>query len=284
MGSFQMQRSYKDLGFLSAAALLHGAAFGGIWWNAVEGESARAAPLSGETLVDIAPGDNSDTATAQRLSEQSTQTPKAADILEPFEESPAQAEAIDAERRAPSPSARPSAPSRSAGASRTSADRQTGMARSSVEDSSGRSGAAARFGAVGERGAQDLAAAFTRAFPQTASTDPSWSHAAFGSTGTATVHLTLDSEGHIRSHSAIGGNSELQSGIARTLLLLRARAFTARAATTTLRITAKVTPDQVHDGLHGDVFAIGGSMTGAVGNAFFALAIGRRIDVKVVTF
>jgi hypothetical protein len=46
-------------------------------------------------------------------------------------------------------------------------------------------------------------------------------------------------------------------------------------------VVATVTPDSVHDGLHGDVFAIGGSFAGGEGSAFFALAIGRRIDVRV---
>jgi hypothetical protein len=52
---------------------------------------------------------------------------------------------------------------------------------------------------------------------------------------------------------------------------------------TRLRIIAKVAPDEVHDGLHGEVFAIGGSFGTAQGSAFFALAIGRRIDVQVQT-
>jgi hypothetical protein len=43
--------------------------------------------------------------------------------------------------------------------------------------------------------------------------------------------------------------------------------------------------DDVHDGLHGDVFALsGGSFSGEVGTAFFALPAaggGRRIDVEL---
>ncbi|MEO6419365.1 MAG: hypothetical protein ABIP39_08175, partial [Polyangiaceae bacterium] len=57
--------------------------------------------------------------------------------------------------------------------------------------------------------------------------------------------------------------------------------FTARAAVTVLHVGATVSPDVVHDGLHGDVFAIGGSFEGRQGNAFFALAAGRRIDLVV---
>jgi hypothetical protein len=44
--------------------------------------------------------------------------------------------------------------------------------------------------------------------------------------------------------------------------------------------------DVVHDGLHGDVFALsGGSFSGDVGTAFFALpgtaGAGRRVDVEL---
>ena len=46
-------------------------------------------------------------------------------------------------------------------------------------------------------------------------------------------------------------------------------------------MSGAISTDAVHDGLHGDVFAIGGSFAGAEGSAFFALAIGRRIDVRV---
>ena len=60
-----------------------------------------------------------------------------------------------------------------------------------------------------------------------------------------------------------------------------ARSFTATRATTRLHVVATVSQDQVHDGLHGDVFAIGGSFAGTEGSGFFALAIGRRIDVRV---
>jgi hypothetical protein len=42
-----------------------------------------------------------------------------------------------------------------------------------------------------------------------------------------------------------------------------------------------VSPDEMHDGLHGEVFAIGGSFDATQGSAFFALAIGRRIDLQV---
>jgi hypothetical protein len=89
------------------------------------------------------------------------------------------------------------------------------------------------------------------------------------------------------SHATGGTPSPaLRRGIERALLLLGARAFTARGATTRLRVSASVTSDVVHDGLHGDVFALsGGSFSGDVGTAFFTLpgagGPGRRIDVEL---
>jgi hypothetical protein len=71
------------------------------------------------------------------------------------------------------------------------------------------------------------------------------------------------------------------SAIRRTLALIKGRTFVAKGKITKLSLAAKVSADAVHDGLHGDVFAIGGSFAGGEGNAFFALAIGRRIDVRV---
>src|SRR4029079_13852649 len=50
-------------------------------------------------------------------------------------------------------------------------------------ESEGSDGEPVRFGAVGERGAVDLATAFTRGFPQAASADPIWARAPFGPTG-----------------------------------------------------------------------------------------------------
>jgi hypothetical protein len=147
----------------------------------------------------------------------------------------------------------------------------------------------ALFGAVGVRYATDLATTFTHAFPQAASADAIWTTAAFGSAGTADVTLVLDDTGHLVSHS-IGGTPSpaLRRGIERSLLLLGPRAFTARGAATRLRITARVTSDVVHDGLHGDVFALsgsGGGFSGDLGTAFFALpgagGPGRRVDVEL---
>ena len=144
----------------------------------------------------------------------------------------------------------------------------------------------ALFGAVGVRFATDLATTFTRAFPQAASADAVWATVPFGSAGTADLTLTLDDAGHLTSNTVTGTPSPaLRRGIERTLALLGPRAFTSRGMTTKLRVVARVGRDDVHDGLHGEVFALsGGSFSGEVGTAFFALPAaggGRRIDVEL---
>ncbi len=145
--------------------------------------------------------------------------------------------------------------------------------------------APAVFGAVGVRYATDLATTFTRGFPQAASADAIWGGAPFGPAGTATVSLVIDDGGHLTSSSVSGSPSPaLRKGIDRTLVLLGGRTFTARGAVTKLRVSARVSPNDVHDGLHGDVFALsGGSFAGDTGTAFFALpgASARRVDVEL---
>jgi hypothetical protein len=138
---------------------------------------------------------------------------------------------------------------------------------------------------VGVRYATDLATTFTRGFPQAASADSIWGGAPFGPAGTATVSLVIDDGGHLTSSSVTGSPSPaLRRGIDRTLVLLGGRTFTARGAVTKLRVTARVSPNDVHDGLHGDVFALsGGSFAGETGTAFFALpgVSARRVDVEL---
>jgi hypothetical protein len=142
------------------------------------------------------------------------------------------------------------------------------------------------YGAVGVRYATDLATTFTRSFPQAACTDPAWVQAPFGAAGSATVSLAIDETGRLTSTAVDGSPSAaLRRGIERTLAMLRPRELTAVGPVTRLRITARVGRDDVHDGLHGEVFALsGGSFSGDVGTAFFALPAaggGRRIDVEL---
>jgi hypothetical protein len=158
---------------------------------------------------------------------------------------------------------------------------------SSTPEGSAPAAPPALFGAVGVRYATDLPTTFTRMFPNAASGDPAWNDAPLGSAGAAEVTLVLDDAGQLVSDSVAGSPPRaLRAGIDRTLAALRGRTFTAHAAVTRLRITARVQRDEVHDGLHGDRFALGsgGSFASDVGSAFFALpgpGAGRRIDVEL---
>ena len=106
--------------------------------------------------------------------------------------------------------------------------------------------------------------------------------APFGPAGDATVVLEIDESGVLLSTRIEGAPSDaLRAGITRTIALIRARAFTASRPVTRLHVTGRVSADEVHDGLHGEVFAVGGSFDGSEGSAFFALAIGRRVDLSV---
>ena len=181
--------------------------------------------------------------------------------------------------------ARPTPPARGRPAQRPSNAGRPSGGRSEpgpADGALGSTGPPALYGAVGERSAADLATAFTRGFPQAASADPVWRAAPLGSAGQAEVVLTLDESGHIADTQVLGSPSPaLTSAIRRTLALIKGRPFVAKGKVTKLHLVASVSADAVHDGLHGDVFAIGGSFAGEEGSAFFALAIGRRIDVRV---
>ena len=151
----------------------------------------------------------------------------------------------------------------------------------SAESSSGGTSRDQVFGAQGDRAAVDLATAFTRTFPQVASADTAWSRAPLGSAGALDVVIAIDEQGNVVSAGVTGGSPTLRGSVERTLMLLRHRTFTAHARVTTLHVAGEISRDTVHDGLHGDVFAVGGSFTSGEGDGFFALAIGRRIDVHV---
>ncbi|WP_394848397.1 hypothetical protein LZC95_13165 [Pendulispora brunnea] len=194
---------------------------------------------------------------------------------------------LDPERAEESTSASPAAakpsPARAPRPARAEPVSTTSKAQASdAPAAGGEASAPPLFGAVGERGVVDLATAFTRAFPQAASGDASWTRVPFGSAGTADVALEIDDTGHlVDTHVTGSPSSALRDGIQRTLVLIRARSFVATAAVTRLHIVSTVSPDATHDGLHGDVFAIGGSFAGREGSAFFALAMGRRIDLTI---
>jgi hypothetical protein len=185
----------------------------------------------------------------------------------------------------PDAPARPTPPSKAPAATRPSRQERpsAGHAPPGQADTTPSStGSAAMFGAVGDRSAAVLATAFTRDFPQAASGDPIWRSAPLGAAGEATVILTLDDSGHIADVQIVGNPSgALAQGIRRTMTLIKGRPFVARSKVTKLRVSASVSPDTVHDGLHGDKFAIHGSFAEGEGVAWFALPIGRRIDLRV---
>jgi hypothetical protein len=118
-------------------------------------------------------------------------------------------------------------------------------------------------------------------FVSTASADPSWATAQLGPASQADVTISLDETGHFET-ADVSASGCLASSISRTLSLLRARPFTAKSKVTRLHFAAVIspaTPDPEH--LHGDVFAI--HAPDENGNGFFALSIGRRIDVKITS-
>jgi hypothetical protein len=130
------------------------------------------------------------------------------------------------------------------------------------------------FGAVGDRSAVDIIVAFKQAFPQAESGDPIWNQVPFGSVGTIDVELDLDDTGHlVATHTSEQGSAPLHQAVLRTLALIGARSFTAKSLTTKLRITGRVSPDEVHDGY----FAIGNDER----TSYFELPSGRRVDVTV---
>jgi len=181
----------------------------------------------------------------------------------------------------PDTPARPTLPSRAKHAARPAHQPRVSAGKSApgqTEGAAGSMGSTAQFGAVGDRSAADLTRAFTRGFPQAASGDPAWRTVPLGAAGEATLVLTIDETGHITDVQVLGNPSPaLAEGIKRTMALIKGRPFTARGKVTKLRLSATVTPNTVPDGLHGDVFAIGAGAD----DGFFALNVGRRIDLRV---
>jgi hypothetical protein len=141
----------------------------------------------------------------------------------------------------------------------------------------------ALYGAVGERGVFGLSSAFTMALPQTASPDPAWATIAFGDAGTVDVTLVIDEHGKmVSAELGPGGTPALRSAVQKAVGFIRGRVFVANGARTVLRVSARVSPDTVHDGLHGDAYAISGNAWHEpMGSAFFALPNGRRIDLTI---
>ena len=136
------------------------------------------------------------------------------------------------------------------------------------------------YGAVGERGAVDVVVAFGRAISQVMSADPEWVTIVLGDKGAVDVTFAIDDRGSLfQTDVGPTASSALRRGVERTVAFVGGRTFTAASPVVHLRVSARVSPDVVHDGLHGDVFALGASGDGHT--AFFALSIGRRIDIGI---
>lgn len=168
------------------------------------------------------------------------------------------------------PAARPSNQGRPSGGHAVGAE--TGQA--------GGTGGASLYGAVGDRSAVGLGAAFTRAFSQVASADPTWRNAPFGAAGEATVTITLDETGHIESHSITGTPSAALAGSVRSIItLIKGRPFVAKGRVTQLVVSAKVTAG-TPGGDPNSILEIGVTpFEGNTGTAWFVLGIGRRVDL-----
>lgn len=133
------------------------------------------------------------------------------------------------------------------------------------------------YGAVGDRSAVDLATAFRRSFAQATSANPAWASAPLGAAGDAVVVVELDDGGHVTSHRVEGAPTPaLSAGIRSTLALLGARPFVAKGRVTRLHVAGTIRASEPRDDMHG-VYGIG------FGDdvAFFALAAGRRIEVRI---
>jgi hypothetical protein len=180
--------------------------------------------------------------------------------------------------------ARPTPPRVGAHAARPSnAGRPSaGRTASGDAETEGSASSGLTFGATGDRSATDLLTAITHGFAQGASGDPAWRNAPLGAAGDATLTIVLGDDGHIES-TAISGNPSpaLTSGINRTMALIKGRPFVAKGKVTKLHLNATVSNDAVHDSSGADVFAIGRSVAGGEGHGWFALSIGRRIDLRV---
>ncbi len=204
------------------------------------------------------------------------------------DDSVAPTKANDFEMDTPSPPPKSNGPGLPPARAMARSKARPGATGAKSSEGKGEGGEAGVFGAVGERGAVDLATAFTRQFPQASSADPAWATVPLGAAGEADVTLMLDESGKLASvQVSPSAPAALKSGISGTVRLIRGRSFTAPSARTRLHVRATVSPDKVHDGLHGEVFAIGGSFihgatpSSGEGSAFFALNIGRRIDIRV---
>jgi hypothetical protein len=139
----------------------------------------------------------------------------------------------------------------------------------------------ATFGAVGDRSATLLLPAIARGFSEAASTDPAWRGVSLGDAGSATLEVELDDEGRmLRWSLGAGATPAMRQGFVRTMALIGGRSFIARGQTTKLAVSVHVTTDAVREGGE-SVYALHTESDGPVGNSYFSLSVGRRVDLTL---
>ena len=141
------------------------------------------------------------------------------------------------------------------------------------------------YGALGDRSAIDVTVALSRGFPQAASPDPEWRSVPLGDAGSAILEIELEEDGSLGRWGLgpiTGGSASpaLREGIRRTMAFIGSRTFLARAKTTRLHVSARVSTDATHDGSDA-VYAIHSEHEGQSASAYFSLAMGRRIDLTI---
>jgi hypothetical protein len=102
------------------------------------------------------------------------------------------------------------------------------------------------FGAVGDRSAGDLAASFKQTFG--GGGDPLWDTVPVGFYANAEVTFELSPEGTLTQWSVATEAPVFRKAIERTVQLLKHRTFTARGATTRLKMVVRVSDHLVNAG------------------------------------
>lgn len=245
--------------FVAMSLAAHGAAFIGTFHVGRGKAVSRPLPVASSL--------KSDTETELPLSEASGDTEPAPDAI------PA----------APVAEQSPAAPTDAPGSPTPAATTKSRPSKPPAAGSAGGPGAQpGLIGAVGEPGAVELETAFLRALPQVASFDKDWHREPIGATATITVTAEVDASGHLQQVTDASTSTPLNRAVTRALAQLKPRLLTAHAARTRITVTCTVHTDEVHDGWHGDVFALGATAQGRGGTGFVSLATGRRVDFVVV--
>jgi hypothetical protein len=246
--------------FLAASLALHLAAAGGAWLA-----NARAHSHKDDTPPPVLAGDSF---VAPSLEDLGAEEPQ--DVVGDITIAPATTGETSRDRA--DDGAERSRPQRRAGATTPPKKRGNAAQQTPPGESGAGSTEPSLYGAVGERTAVDLPRGFTRMFANASSADPAWDRSPLGAVGEVTVTITLDDTGHIADVQTAGGGP-LASSVGRTVALLRARPFTAKAKVTHLHISAKISADS------NEFFLVGQDE----GSSFFRLPSGRRVEARITT-